>query len=153
MLSHTQVKGDKNPSLSKRLNTNVIGDKMAFAFVCLLFVLVSTNLSVSGNESPNYNRSFSQEHVDSLEDKLTLQQKQIDFLVQQVSELSKVSKTQRNEIDELKKEKLNQLFTVSDIKRSLYKASVQNQWSVRLDQETIDNMAENEDISVIRKGL
>lgn len=151
MLSHTQVKGDKNPSLSKRLNTNVIGDKMAFAFVCLLFVLVSTNLSVSGNESPNYNRSFSQEHVDSLEDKLTLQQKQIDFLVQQVSELSKVSKTQRNEIDELKKEKQNKLFTVSDIKRS--QASVQNQWSVRLDQETKDNMAERDDQSVIRKGL
>lgn len=124
---------------------------MAFAFVCLLFVLVSTNLLVSGNDSPNYNRIYLQEYVDSLEDKLTLQQKQIDFLVQQVSELSKVSKIQRTEIDELKNEKRNRLLAVSERKRS--HVSVQNQWSVQLDEETIDNTAKNEDQSVIRNGL
>lgn len=137
--------------MSKRHNTNVIGDKMAFAFVCLLFVLVSTNLLVSGNDSHNYNRIYPQEYVDSLEDKLTLQQKQIDFLVQQVSELSKVSKIQRTEIDELKNEKRNRLLAVSERKRS--HVSVQNQWSVQLDEETIDNTAKNEDQSVIRNGL
>lgn len=137
--------------MSKRHNTNVIGDKMAFAFVCLLFVLVSTNLLVSGNDSPNYNMIYPQEYVDSLEDKLTLQQKQIDFLVQQVSELSKVSKIQRTEIDELKNEKRNRLLAVSERKRS--HVSVQNQWSVQLDEETIDNTAKNEDQSVIRNGL
>lgn len=124
---------------------------MAFAFVCLLFVLVSTNLLVSGNDSPNYNMIYPQEYVDSLEDKLTLQQKQIDFLVQQVSELSKVSKIQRTEIDELKNEKRNRLLAVSERKRS--HVSVQNQWSVQLDEETIDNTAKNEDQSVIRNGL
>lgn len=115
---------------------------MAFAFFCLLFVLVATNLLVSGNDSPN---------VVSLEDKLTLQQKQIDFLVQQVSELSKVSKIQRSEIDELKNEKRNRLLAVSERKRS--HVSVQNQWSVQIDEETIDNTANNEDQSVIRNGL
>lgn len=124
---------------------------MAFAFFCLLFVLVATNLLVSGNDSPNYNRINPQEYVDSLEDKLTLQQKQIDFLVQQVSELSKVSKIQRSEIDELKNEKRNRLLAVSERKRS--HVSVQNQWSVQIDEETIDNTANNEDQSVIRNGL
>lgn len=124
---------------------------MAFAFFCLLFVLVATNLLVSGNDSPNDNRIYPQEYVDSLEDKLTLQQKQIDFLVQQVSELSKVSKIQRSEIDELKNEKRNRLLAVSERKRS--HVSVQNQWSVQIDEETIDNTANNEDQSVIRNGL
>lgn len=124
---------------------------MAFAFFCLLFVLVATNLLVSGNDSPNYNRINPQEYVDSLEDKLTLQQKQIDFLVQQVSELSKVSKIQRSEIDELKNEKRNRLLAVSERKGS--HVSVQNQWSVQIDEETIDNTANNEDQSVIRNGL
>lgn len=124
---------------------------MAFAFFCLLFVLVATNLLVSGNDSPNCNRIYPQEYVDSLEDKLTLQQKQIDFLVQQVSELSKVSKIQRSEIDELKNEKRNRLLAVSERKRS--HVSVQNQWSVQNDEETIDNTANNEDQSVIRNGL
>lgn len=86
-----------------------------------------------------------------MEDKLTLQQKQIDFLVQQVSELSKVSKIQRSEIDELKNEKRNRLLAVSERKRS--HVSVQNQWSVQIDEETIDNTANNEDQSVIRNGL
>lgn len=124
---------------------------MAFAFFCLLFVLVATNLLVSGKDSPNYNRIYPQEYVVSLEDKLTLQQKQIDFLVQQVSELSKVSKIQRSEIDELKNEKRNRLLAVSERKRS--HVSVQNQWSVQIDEETIDNTANNEDQSVIRNGL
>lgn len=124
---------------------------MAFAFFCLLFVLVATNLLVSGNDSPNDNRIYPQEYVDSLEDKLTLQQKQIDFLVQQVSELSKVSKIQTSEIDELKNEKRNRLLAVSERKRS--HVSVQNQWSVQIDEETIDNTANNEDQSVIRNGL
>lgn len=124
---------------------------MAFAFFCLLLVLVATNLLVSGNDSPNYNRIYPQEYVVSLEDKLTLQQKQIDFLVQQVSELSKVSKIQRSEIDELKNEKRNRLLAVSERKRS--HVSVQNQWSVQIDEETIDNTANNEDQSVIRNGL
>lgn len=124
---------------------------MAFAFFCLLFVLVATNLLVSGNDSPKNNRIYPQEYVDSLDDKLTLQQKQIDFLVQQVSELSKVSKIQRSEIDELKNEKRNRLLAVSERKRS--HVSVQNQWSVQIDEETIDNTANNEDQSVIRNGL
>lgn len=123
---------------------------MAFAIFFLLLVLINTN-QVLGIESFNSDRRYTQDNDGSLEEILTSQQKQIDFLVQQVSELSKVSKNQKIEIDELKKENRNLLFKISDIKRS--HVSVQHQWSVQLDQETIDNMAERDDQSVIRKGL
>lgn len=62
-----------------------------------------------------------------------------------------MSKIQRTEIDELKNEKRNRLLAVSERKRS--HVSVQNQWSVQIDEETIDNTANNEDQSVIRNGL
>lgn len=123
---------------------------MAFAIFFLLLVLINTN-QVLGNENLNSDRRYAQDNDSSLEDTLTSQQKQIDFLVQQVSELTKVSKNQKIELDELKKENRNLLFTISDIKRS--HVSIQHQWSVRLDQETIDHMAERDDQSVIRKGL
>lgn len=123
---------------------------MAFAIFFLLLVLINTN-QVLGKENFNSDRRYTQDNDGSLEEILSSQQKQIDFLVQQVSELSKVSKNQRFEIDDLKKENRNLLFTISDIKRS--HVSVQHQWSVQLDQETIDNMAERDDQSVIRKGL
>lgn len=123
---------------------------MAFAIFFLLLVLINTN-QVLGKENFNSDRRYTQDNDGSLEEILSSQQKQIDFLVQQVFELSKVSKNQRFEIDDLKKENRNLLFTISDIKRS--HVSVQHQWSVQLDQETIDNMAERDDQSVIRKGL
>lgn len=123
---------------------------MAFAIFFLLLVLINTN-QVLGKENFNSDRRYTQDNDSSLEEILSSQQNQIDFLVQQVSELSKVSKNQRFEIDDLKKENRNLLFTISDIKRS--HVSVQHQWSVQLDQETIDNMAERDDQSVIRKGL
>lgn len=123
---------------------------MAFAIFFLLLVLINTN-QVLGKENFNSDRRYTQDNDGSLEEILSSQQNQIDFLVQQVSELSKVSKNQRFEIDDLKKENRNLLFTISDIKRS--HVSVQHQWSVQLDQETIDNMAERDDQSVIRKGL
>lgn len=123
---------------------------MAFAIFFLLLVLINTN-QVLGKENFNSDRRYTQDNDGSLEEILSSQQQQIDFLVQQVSELSKVSKNQRFEIDDLKKENRNLLFTISDIKRS--HVSVQHQWSVQLDQETIDNMAERDDQSVIRKGL
>lgn len=123
---------------------------MAFAIFFLLLVLINTN-QVLGKENFNSDRRYTQDNDGSLEEILSSQQKQIDFLVQQVSKLSKVSKNQRFEIDDLKKENRNLLFTISDIKRS--HVSVQHQWSVQLDQETIDNMAERDDQSVIRKGL
>lgn len=123
---------------------------MAFAIFFLLLVLINTN-QVLGKENFNSDRRYTLDNDGSLEEILSSQQKQIDFLVQQVSELSKVSKNQRFEIDDLKKENRNLLFTISDIKRS--HVSVQHQWSVQLDQETIDNMAERDDQSVIRKGL
>lgn len=123
---------------------------MAFAIFFLLLVLIYTN-QVLGKENFNSDRRYTQDNDGSLEEILSSQQQQIDFLVQQVSELSKVSKNQRFEIDDLKKENRNLLFTISDIKRS--HVSVQHQWSVQLDQETIDNMAERDDQSVIRKGL
>lgn len=123
---------------------------MAFAIFFLLLVLINTN-QVLGNENLNSDRRYAQDNDSSLEDTLTSQQKQIDFLVQQVSKLTKVSKNQKIELDELKKENRNLLFTISDIKRS--HVSIQHQWSVRLDQETIDHMAERDDQSVIRKGL
>lgn len=123
---------------------------MAFAIFFLLLVLINTN-QILGKENFNSNRRYTQDNDGSLEEILSSQQKQIDFLVQQVSKLSKVSKNQRFEIDDLKKENRNLLFTISDIKRS--HVSVQHQWSVQLDQETIDNMAERDDQSVIRKGL
>lgn len=123
---------------------------MAFAIFFLLLVLINTN-QVLGKENFNSDRKYTQDNDGSLEEILSSQQNQIDFLVQQVSELSKVSKNQRFEIDDLKKENRNLLFTISDIKRS--HVSVQHQWSVQLDQETIDNMAERDDQSVIRKGL
>lgn len=123
---------------------------MAFAIFFLLLVLINTN-QVLGKENFNSDRRYTQDNDGSLEEILSSQQKQIDFLVQQVSELSKVSKNQRFEIDDLKKENRNLLFTISDIKRS--HVSVQHQWSVQLDQEIIDNMAERDDQSVIRKGL
>lgn len=123
---------------------------MAFAIFFLLLVLINTN-QVLGKENFNSDRRYTLDNDGSLEEILSSQQKQIDFLVQQVSELSKVSKNQRFEIDDLKKENRNLLFTISDIKRS--HVSVQHQWSVQLDQETIDNMTERDDQSVIRKGL
>lgn len=123
---------------------------MAFAIFFLLLVLINTN-QVLGKENFNSDRRYTQDNDGSLEEILSSQQQQIDFLVQQVSELSKVSKNQRIEIDDLKKENRNLLFTISDIKRS--HVSVQHQWSVHLDQETIDNIAERDDQSVIRKGL
>lgn len=123
---------------------------MAIAIFFLLLVLINTN-QVLGKENFNSDRRYTQDNDGSLEEILSSQQKQIDFLVQQVSKLSKVSKNQRFEIDDLKKENRNLLFTISDIKRS--HVSVQHQWSVQLDQETIDNMAERDDQSVIRKGL
>lgn len=123
---------------------------MAFAIFFLLLVLINTN-QVLGKENFNSDRRYTLDNDGSLEEILSSQQNQIDFLVQQVSELSKVSKNQRFEIDDLKKENRNLLFTISDIKRS--HVSVQHQWSVQLDQETIDNMAERDDQSVIRKGL
>lgn len=123
---------------------------MAFAIFFLLLVLINTN-QVLGKENFNSDRRYTQDNDGSLEEILSSQQNQIDFLVQQVSELSKVSKNQRFEIDDLKKENRNLLFTISDIKRS--HVSVQHQWSVQLDQETIDNMTERDDQSVIRKGL
>lgn len=123
---------------------------MAFAIFFLLLVLINTN-QVLGKENFNSDRRYTQDNDGSLKEILSSQQNQIDFLVQQVSELSKVSKNQRFEIDDLKKENRNLLFTISDIKRS--HVSVQHQWSVQLDQETIDNMAERDDQSVIRKGL
>lgn len=123
---------------------------MAFAIFFLLLVLINTN-QVLGKENFNSDRRYTLDNDGSLEEILSSQQKQIDFLVQQVSKLSKVSKNQRFEIDDLKKENRNLLFTISDIKRS--HVSVQHQWSVQLDQETIDNMAERDDQSVIRKGL
>lgn len=123
---------------------------MAFAIFFLLLVLINTN-QVLGKENFNSDRRYTRDNDGSLEEILSSQQNQIDFLVQQVSELSKVSKNQRFEIDDLKKENRNLLFTISDIKRS--HVSVQHQWSVQLDQETIDNMAERDDQSVIRKGL
>lgn len=123
---------------------------MAFAIFFLLLVLINTN-QVLGKENFNSDRRYTLDNDGSLEEILSSQQNQIDFLVQQVSELSKVSKNQRFEIDDLKKENRNLLFTISDIKRS--HVSVQHQWSVQLDQETIDNMTERDDQSVIRKGL
>lgn len=123
---------------------------MAFAIFFLLLVLINTN-QVLGKENFNSDRRYTLDNDGSLEEILSSQQKQIDFLAQQVSKLSKVSKNQRFEIDDLKKENRNLLFTISDIKRS--HVSVQHQWSVQLDQETIDNMAERDDQSVIRKGL
>lgn len=123
---------------------------MAFAIFFLLLVLINTN-QVLGKENFNSDRRYTLDNDGSLEEILSSQQKQIDFLVQQVSKLSKVSKNQRFEIDDLKKENRNLLFTISDIKRS--HVSVQHQWSVQLDQETIDNMTERDDQSVIRKGL
>lgn len=119
---------------------------MAFAICFLLLVLIHTN-QVLGSENSNSAR----DNDGSMKDILTSQQKQIDFLVQQVSELSKVSKNQRIEIDELKNVNRNLLLTISDLKRSY--VSIQHQWSVRLDEETIDKMAERDDQSVIRKGL
>lgn len=124
----------------------VIGHTMAFAICFLLLVLIHTN-QVLGYENSNSAR----DNDGSMKDILTSQQKQIDFLVQQVSELSKVSKNQRIEIDELKNVNRNLLLTISDLKRS--HVSIQHQWSVRLDEETIDKMAERDDQSVIRKGL
>lgn len=124
----------------------VIGHTMAFAICFLLLVLIHTN-QVLGYENSNSAR----DNDASMKDILTSQQKQIDFLVQQVSELSKVSKNQRIEIDELKNVNRNMLLTISDLKRS--HVSIQHQWSVRLDEETIDKMAERDDQSVIRKGL
>lgn len=123
---------------------------MAFAIFFLLLVLINTN-QVLGKENFNSDRRYTQDNDGSLEEILSSQQQQIDFLAQQVSELAKVSKNQRFEIDDLKKENRNLLFTISDIKRS--HVSVQHQWSVHLDQETIDNIAERDDQSVIRKGL
>lgn len=123
---------------------------MAFAISFLLLVLITTN-QVLGKENLNSDRRYAKDNDGSLEDILTSQQKQIDFLVQQVSELSQVSKNQRIEIDELKNVNRNLLLTISDIKRS--HVSIQHQWSVRLDQETMDSMAERDDQSVIRKGL
>lgn len=118
---------------------------MAFAIFFLLLVLIHTN-QVLGYENSNSAR----DNDGSMEDILKSQQKQIDFLVQQVSELSKVSKNQRIEIDELKNVNRNLLLTISDLKRS--HVSI-HQWSVRLDEETIDKMAERDDQSVVRKGL
>lgn len=123
---------------------------MAFAISFLLLVLITTN-QVLGKENLNSDRRYAKDNDGSLEDILTSQQKQIDFLVQQVSELSQVSKNQRIEIDELKNVNRNLLLTISDSKRS--HVSIQHQWSVRLDQETMDSMAERDDQSVIRKGL
>lgn len=119
---------------------------MAFAICFLLLVLIHTN-QVLGYENSNSAR----DNDGSMKDILTSQQKQIDFLVQQVSELSKESKNQRIEIDELKNVNRNLLLTISDLKRS--HVSIQHQWSVRLDEETIEKMAERDDQSVIRKGL
>lgn len=123
---------------------------MAFVIFFPLLVLITTN-QVLGKENLNSDRRYAKDNDGSLEDILTSQQKQIDFLVQQVSELSQVSKNQRIEIDELKNVNRNLLLTISDLKRS--HVSIQHQWSVRLDQETMDSMAERDDQSVIRKGL
>lgn len=123
---------------------------MAFVIFFPLLVLITTN-QVLGKENLNSDRRYAKDNDSSLEDILTSQQKQIDFLVQQVSELSQVSKNQRIEIDELKNVNRNLLLTISDLKRS--HVSIQHQWSVRLDQETMDSMAERDDQSVIRKGL
>lgn len=92
---------------------------MAFAIFFLLLVLINTN-QVLGKENFNSDRRYTQDNDGSLEEILSSQQNQIDFLVQQVSELSKVSKNQRFEIDDLKKENRNLLFTISDINDLMY---------------------------------
>lgn len=68
---------------------------MAFAIFFLLLVLINTN-QVLGKENFNSDRRYTQDNDGSLEEILSSQQNQIDFLVQQVSELSKVSKNQRS---------------------------------------------------------